>query len=280
MISPFRWFGGKGKFTKTLLENLPSGEVYVEPFCGAATFFFAKPSHPVEVLNDLHSEIVNLFRVFQKKDHYEELVHRLTWTPYAREEFVKALDMRKQENLSDVDKAWAFFVRQNQGFGGKANTRGDWGRTFTSLRGMSKQTSDWITKLSLFEEWRNRLIRCQIDQIDALTCIQYWDSEKTVFYLDPPYIHETRTSSKDYVHEQPLSFHEDLVKILLNIKGNAMLSGYKHPVYLPLEKAGWIKKSYKTTCHAAGRIRSSELQGQGNILEKQKRTEILWIKGK
>jgi len=72
--------------------------------------------------------------------------------------------------------------------------------------------------------------------------------------------------------------HEDMVEILLNLKGYAVLSGYNTPIYQPLENAGWIRKEYKTICNAAAKTRTSKLQGAGSALKHSPRTECLWIK--
>ena len=272
------WFGGKGRHAERILSFLPSGRVYVEPFCGAASLFWQKDPHPVEVLNDLHSEIVNLFRVLQDPEKVQELEYRIHWTLYSREEFVKAIRMEDQEGLTDIDRAWAFYVRQNQGFGGKADSDGNWGRAFTG-REMAENTSKWITRKALFDAWNARLMRVQIDHCDALKCIRYWDSADTVFYLDPPYLESTRKGSGEYKHEVTDQFHEELVDLLLNIQGNAILSGYDDGSYNRLTDSGWQKESFETTCSAAGRTRSSGLQGIGSVSEAQKRTEVLWIKG-
>jgi DNA adenine methylase len=128
-MAPFRWPGGKGNLVKWLIQYVPEGHIYVEPFAGAASVFWHLPNpFPVEVLNDLDGDIVNLYRVLQDKAKFEELAHRLIFTPYARAEFARALQIAKDPKASDIDRAWAFFVKQNQGFGGKANNVGDWGR--------------------------------------------------------------------------------------------------------------------------------------------------------
>jgi DNA adenine methylase len=133
--APFKYFGGKGKMLAKLLPLLPSHKVYVEPFCGAASLFFAKPTSPVEVLNDLNEDVVNVFRVLQNKETHEELRFRLMYTPYARSEFVRAIEMLDRKDLTPVDRAWAFMVRQNMGFGGKAGANGgDWGRVYFQSR--------------------------------------------------------------------------------------------------------------------------------------------------
>jgi DNA adenine methylase len=184
--APFQYFGGKSKMLAKLLPLLPPHKVYVEPFCGAASLFFAKPPSPVEVLNDLNEDVVNVFRVLQNKETHEELRFRLMYTPYARAEFVRALEMRGQKDLTPVDRAWAFLVRQNMGVGGTAKTSGNWGRVFISNQGCADVCNSWLMRLSMLDAWRWRLMTVQIDCRDALEVIRYWDSPDTLFYIDPP----------------------------------------------------------------------------------------------
>jgi site-specific DNA-adenine methylase len=134
-MAPFGWAGGKGNLVRWIIQYVPYGQIYVEPFAGAASVFWHLPNpFSVEVLNDLDGDIVNLYRVLQDKAKFEELAHRLIFTPYARAEFVRALQMAKDPIATDIDRAWAFFVRQNQGFGGKANNKENWGRALTLTR--------------------------------------------------------------------------------------------------------------------------------------------------
>ena len=47
-----------------------------------------------------------------------------------------------------------------------------------------------------------RPLSVQIENRDALRLIAETDSEDTLFYLDPPYVISTRTTSKAYSHEK------------------------------------------------------------------------------
>jgi DNA adenine methylase len=278
-MAPFRWAGGKGRLARWIIQYLPRGRIYVEPFAGAASVFWHLPSpFPIEVLNDLDGDIVNLYRILQDKAKFEELAHRLIFTPYARAEFVRALQILKDPNVSDIDKAWAFFVVQNQGFGGQAKTPGSWGRAISEVHNnMAATTSQWRSHLKLLSSWHERLSRVQIDCVDGIACIQYWDTPDTVFYIDPPYVLETRKTRSLYKNEPDLAYHERLVETILAAKGKVMLSCYDHPVYSPLAKAGWHKLTKKTACHMAGRIRGSKLQGAGAAEAHVPRTETLYL---
>lgn len=277
VMAPFRWFGGKGQLAKWILPQIPTSKIYVEPYAGAASIFWHKEPSPVEVLNDLHSEIVSLYRVLQDKDKFDQLKHKLAWTLYSREEFRLALDLEHANDIDDVTRAWAFFVRQNQGFSGTATCEGNWSRAFTSSRNMAENASKWRVRLSTLQWWHERIGRVQIDNVDAIKCIKYWDGGDTTFYVDPPYVMDTRKCAA-YKHEVDDGHHRQLVETLLSIKGQAVLSGYNHPIYEPLTEAGWTVAKLDTASYAAGKGRNSGLQGKGAAIDKVPRTEVLWIK--
>jgi hypothetical protein len=88
--------GGKGNMIFKLPPLVPYGDdvrIYAEPYCGAASLFFAKKPHPIDVLNDLDQRLIGLFRTLQDPEKFSELKHRLLYTPYARAEFERALEM-------------------------------------------------------------------------------------------------------------------------------------------------------------------------------------------
>jgi len=278
VMAPVRWYGGKGNMAGRLMPLLPQGRVYVEPYCGAASMFWhLDPPRPVEVLNDSYGEIINLFRVLQDPTQFEQLWHRLLWTPYSLDEFRHALAVGP--DASPVERAWALFVRQNQGISGVAKTEGNWGRVFTVHRGMASTASDWRVRLKLPAYWHDRLTRVQLENRDALEVIRYWDSPDTVFYLDPPYVLSTRVDGnrRVYAHECNDAHHQALVDVLLHIQGRAMLSGYDNPLYKALEEAGWERHEFRTACHAAARARGSNLRGDGAAMANAPRVEVAWV---
>lgn len=251
--------------------------VYVEAYGGGASVLLNKPPSPVEVLNDIDSEVVNIFRVLQDEVKFKELKHRLEWTLYSRAEFVKAIDIVQNGNVTDpVLRAWAFFVAQNQGFSGMNSrnfSKGSWSRSLVINKGIS-----FANKVSTLELIKERLKNVQVDNIDAIACIQYWDSSDTLFYLDPPYIHDTRILKEAYQHETDDAHHRQLVNTLLTIKGQAVLSGYAHEIYKPLLEQGWHKVEIDTVCRAAGKTRESKLRGEGAARQHAKRVEVLYLK--
>jgi DNA adenine methylase len=276
--APIQWFGGKGNMVAKLIRHVPpGGRPYCEPFMGAASLFFAREPAPVEVLNDMDGDLVNLFRCLQDPKTFPHLKHRIRYTLYARAEFGRALEMLKDRAVTDpVLRAWAFFVAKNQSVSGISQSIGNWSRAFMSNGGCADTTNKWMMRLSMLDDWHLRLLRGQIDNRDAIEVIRYWDNPDAVFYVDPPYHPHTRKWKRAYAIESDWDFHNKLVGALLECRGAVVISGYDHQAYKPLTNSGWKVAQYKTGCYAAIRSRGSGLQGKGSVLRKSPRVEVVW----
>ncbi|MDD3807375.1 MAG: DNA adenine methylase [Candidatus Marinimicrobia bacterium] len=118
--SVIKYYGGKGNMVAKILPLLPDGQVYVEPYFGAGFIFFAKQPSPVEVINDIDGEVVNVFRVLQDKGKFEELRHRLMYTLYARGELERAIKvigfkLGKTKNLIKKEDALVIYYTDKDG---------------------------------------------------------------------------------------------------------------------------------------------------------------------
>jgi len=257
-----------------LLPLIPKHHIYVEVFGGAANLLLAKEPSPVEVYNDIDSGLVNFFRVIRDKDKFKRFYEQVVLIPYSREEYYYCRDTWRDEE-DDVLRAVKWFVAAGQNFSGKLEA--GWGyAVIVSSKGMAKRVSRWFSSIELLPEVSERFLRVQIEHNDFRKILKAYDTEETFFYLDPPYVLETR-KCKAYEHEMSLKDHEDLVDLLLHIKGKAILSGYEHNIYKSLEQAGWIKIKIEAWCHATGKTKGTKhLQNKENR-EKLKRTECVWL---
>lgn len=282
-MAPVWWYGGKGNMVAKIRPLIPNRRVYVEPFCGAASLFWSlDPNGRVEVLNDLNGEIVNLFRVLQDLDKFQDLAHRITWTPYSLAEYGRAIEVRKDAEASDVDRAWATMVVFAMAFSGNGfnATKGTWSRAFIVSSGCAETANNWRKRMRMLEVWHDRISRAQIDNRDALDVIRYWDSDDTVFYVDPPYMSETRVKGSKNVYSFEMSDeqHASLIDVLLSVRGDVVLSGYGHPIYDRLTEAGWERYEFETSANAAVRGRGTKLRGSGSASRHAARTEVVWRK--
>jgi DNA adenine methylase len=54
------WFGSKRTMASDIVEALGPHSVYWEPFCGSMAVLLCKNACSVEVVNDLHDDVINL----------------------------------------------------------------------------------------------------------------------------------------------------------------------------------------------------------------------------
>ena len=272
--SPVPWFGGKALMVGNLLPLIPEHEIYVEVFGGGASLLFAKEPSPVEIYNDLDSGLVLFFRCLRDPQKLRKLRRLLMTMPYSREEYCYCRDTW-EDCEDEVQRAFRWFVVARMSFSGLFGN--SWGATVTkSSRGMAGTSSRWMSAIEELPIIHERVMKTQIENNDFRKIFETYDTEETLFYVDPPYVPETRRGGA-YRHELNADDHRELVQILLGLKGMGLLSGYATNLYRPLEDAGWRRFDYQTICHAAGRTRVSGLQGKGHVKEKQSRTESVWV---
>lgn len=246
-----RYSGGKYKIGQWIIDEFPEHYTYVEPFCGGASVFFKKTPSPIEVINDLNDDIINFFDVLRSRR--DELVQAIQFTPFARSEQKRAFEQLRSTTDS-LERARLVYVLAWQSFGtGFSSANSGWRYERTDSRGTSIVRGDWndIDRLFLAAE---RLKMAQIECDDALRVIERYDSPDTLFYIDPPYLADTRTSkwaSKMYKHEMDDDQHIELAHILNNLQGMVILSGYDSQLYKQLY-AGWRHKTRGVTTNGKG----------------------------
>ncbi|MCL4551978.1 MAG: DNA adenine methylase, partial [Candidatus Marsarchaeota archaeon] len=241
-------------------------------FGGAASLLFAKKSSPVEVYNDLNSDLANFMRVLRDRDGmFPDFYNRACLSPYSRQEWLFC-----REHLNDdpdpVERARRFFVLARFSFSGLVG--GSFGIDVVGSKGgMVQKASAYQGVLGILPRLSERLVSVLIENRDFRKVIEQYDTPTTLFYIDPPYLPETRRSGA-YEHELTSDDHRELVEILRHVKGKVMLSGYPSELY---DSLGWNKREWETCCKAAGRTRASGLQGIGKVSDLQKRVECVWM---
>lgn len=221
----FGWYGGKFSHLDWLMPLLPDCHHYCEPFAGSGAVLLNRKPSPVETYNDLDGEVVNFFRVLREQK--EAIIEALALTPFSREEFALACEM--DPNLTPLERARRFYIRARQVRTGLAQTAtvGRWANCKdTSRAGMSGVVSRWLGGIDKLDAIADRLLRVQIENRPAIDVINLYDSPTTLFYCDPPYIHETRGDSKAYGHEMTDADHEQLAIALNAVQGKVAISNY------------------------------------------------------
>ena len=263
--SPIAWYGGKAYYAEWLISQFPDHRVFVEPFGGAANVLLRKPPSEVEIYNDVDDRVVNLFSVIRSPTQFKKLRKALDLTPYSRAEFARLLKAKPTKD--PVEKARRFFAICRQARGGigmSKLTENAWAASKRTRREMAEPVSKYLSAIEGLADVAARFRTVMIESRPAIEIIAKYDGDDTFFYLDPPYMPETRHGQKadTYAHEMSVEDHEELLDTLLKISGKAMLSGYGAPLYEQKLKT-WRREELKTKAH---------MSNSG-----QERTEVIWF---
>ncbi len=210
MVGPLSYVGGKRNLAKQIIALFPEHTTYVEAFAGGAQVLFHKEKSKVEVLNDLDSEIYNLFKICQT--HYEELIRYFHFMLVGRKwyEVLKATDPR---TLSDVQRAARYLYLLKSSFASRVS-RPNYHWHVVQPPGFNLERLP-----QLIENAHARLARIQLECLPYEDVLQRYDRPTTLFYLDPPYYNK-----KLYTYNFSDADFVKLEERLRSVRGKFILS--------------------------------------------------------
>lgn len=266
--SPINWYGGKFYMKNAICEiiNRANTKTLVDGF-GGSGIISLNCTNDIIIYNDIHQCLYLLFKLLRDENTRDKLIEQIQLTPYSRDEFMDCKKTWKTE-VDEIEKVRKFYTSIMQSVG--ATGEGGWCYAKSnSRRGMSQAVSRWLgnvddNMVNVIEKLRTM----QIENLDVLELIKKYDKEDICFYLDPPYITETRKAKEVYDYEMTEKQHEELVDALLNTKGKVILSGYDHIIYNKLEENGWNKIFLGDFSKRSQRANDGQLE---------KGQEFLWI---
>lgn len=258
LTHPIKYHGGKFYLAKNIISLMPPRSEwlhYVEPYFGGGAVLLANdPVGISEVVNDLNFSLTNFWKVLQDREMFAEFQRDVEAIPFSQVEFVDADDYNPKPFATPdrIEAAVSFFVRCRQSLAGRM--KGFTGITKTrTRRGMNNEVSAWLTAVDGLPAVHERLKRVLILNQDALDVIRKQDGPQTLFYCDPPYLHETRATTGEYGEfEMTAEQHSDLLDALVNAKGKVMLSGYRNGLYDTHLSRGWRRHDFSLPNNAAG----------------------------
>lgn len=183
------WMGGKTKLRATIINCMPKHKCYVEVFAGSATVFFGKPSRlsKVEVINDIHEELVNLMKVISGT-HFDaavkdEFIGYVRSMPPARVVFEdwQKWDEEKIKKLTPAQRAFRYYYCVKNGFSSDPTCG-----YAASPHGPNRYNMG--TEFDQFSA-RFREKGAQIENLDFTALIEKYNRENadSFFFMDPPY---------------------------------------------------------------------------------------------
>lgn len=260
-----RYHGAKWRLASWVISFFPKHKYYVEAFGGSAGVLMQKQRVHGEVYNDLDQDIFNLFKVLRDREKSAELQRLCSLTPFSRDEF----NLAYEQTDCPIEQARRTLFRAYAGFGSASATKGKSGFRTDIFRNYKNPTHLWTELPNKIQAFVERLQNVQIENKSAIELLEKHDSEDTLFYLDPPYVLDTRTSGANsyYRHEMTDEQHQQLLDKIIKLKGYVIISGYHSELYDNfLCVHGWQRHE------TSSRISSN--RGTAN------RTECLWINPK
>jgi DNA adenine methylase len=219
-----RRLGNKKKIADKIQAHFPPHKIYIEPFFGAGGMFFNKPKAKYNIVNDLDSDVFNLFQVVMNQK--EELEKAFYMMPIHSD----LLDYWKEhEETEPIKKALRFLFLSNFTYLGKMGTL-----CFGGSRVQGK-----INFILLIESTFNYLFDVQFNNCDFKKflidqSLREKEPKETLIYCDSPYLStvDTYSDSDTWTEQDSL----DLFDCLEATGCKFAMSEFDHPFILEQAK--------------------------------------------
>lgn len=219
----FRWFGGKFRVINEITSLIPPNiTAWYEACCGSAAVTLNKARHPVEVVNDLDKEIVNLFTLMADRRDGANLLDRLLHLRRSKAEFIMA-KRAKANDFKGIDPflmAEMTYIMISQSF--NANRK-------NYVHGVSQRDYRFSLEKNLpfvYERLQGVKVTC-MDAVDLIDKVR--DNPNAFVLLDVPYLPDLRSPDclEVYGHEMSPLDHRNMLEVIRDCKCCIMLCGYR-----------------------------------------------------
>lgn len=222
-----RRLGNKKKIAKEIQKYFPDHKIYIEPFFGAGGMFFNKPKAKYNIVNDIDSDVFNLFQVVSNQK--EKLVKEFIKMPMHRD----LLEYWKEnKETQPIKKALRFLFLSNLTYMGKQDTL-----HFRARKNEKDLVVNYAAKTLEYlgdVKFNNKCFR------DFIKNISFCDTDfgkpsgeraYTFIYADPPYLGMVSTYEGDSWDETDTN---DLFDVLIETDCKFAISEFDNPIILEL----------------------------------------------
>lgn len=239
----FRIHGGKYYLANWIIQKLPPHDKYVEGCLGAGTVFYNKP----HVESTLYETDRGIYLIHSHLSYLAASIGHLECKREIFDEFKSKVPQNDQEEaLREYILRKMSRVGQKKYFSESTRLRG----------GRPEHINSWENSkdLSHFIGRKATIINGDF--------FQHKFQPDELIYVDPPYVHSTRSTRREYgPHEWDDKKHEELVSLAKSSPGMWFISGYPNEIY---DGLGWTRHDKCMPNHAS------------QSKQKSKRIESLW----
>ncbi len=253
----FSYPGSKWRLAPRFQQHYPPHRIYVDLFGGSGALLARQTPTPVEILNDLDSDVFNVFAVVKDPAGCNEVLRLLATTSYDREQYKLCKQVLADLDETSVRRAWAFVTCGAIGFAAHPALKNGWS-------GHERQRQDLLGLPAKVRWWHRRLQQVRLENRRWQEIVDLYDAPDTFFMCDPPYLPGVLRCAADryYQHQMGVDAHAELIEQLRKIKGYAWICGYHHPLYTRL-LFHWRRISFRAREAMGSRV--------------GKRQEIAWL---
>ena len=263
VATPFGYYGSKQRLASHMLRYLPEHHCWIELFGGSLALTMAKTPAPIEIVNDLDDEIVNVFE--QLRNDSDDLIRQIELTPYARVEHARSRSPLPTD--SGLERARKFLVQAMMSINGVVGGhQGGFSVSNTYTReGREARVNRWRRYPERLAAVIERLKNVRIEHQEAGKLLgQFADRPATAVYIDPPYLADRANGYR--MEAQCTDFHTALLEQAVKCSCMIMVSGYASAVY-------------RETLGKMGKWRCVRLKTatRGTNGKRYAREEVLWL---
>ncbi len=244
------YMGGKFELSKKLIPLIPHHKRYIEVFLGGGSMFFRKNKVELNILNDKHNDLINLYLTVMKHykifiNHCESLLKSRTLYNAFKEDLKEEINYH---DMPDPKRAAKYFYIIKNAFN-------------VNFHNPIAKESEWNTKMwTCLEMSKKKLEDTMIENLDFRDLlIKYPVREDDFWYFDPPYVIAGERGDY-YVHSLTEQDHQELCIIAntINSEGGKFMISYDdhkliHELYknykiikIPVKYSGQLhNKNYK-----------------------------------
>jgi hypothetical protein len=111
MKAVLKYPGAKWRIADWIISYMPEHRSYLEPYAGSLAVFFNKQQSPIETINDIDGDVVNLFRCIHNDS--KRLASLVAATPYSRAEYEESFYRQSYDDSLDWQSIPASQISKN-----------------------------------------------------------------------------------------------------------------------------------------------------------------------
>lgn len=269
-----KMFGGKSRYARQYIRLFPDVskyDIYCEPFAGGAGVLMNKERSKREILADLNPKIAGCLMTL--RDSGEEVINCLFkhFYSYSVETFRNAKTIIDHKNFSNSPTGTAAYIAANRM--SRSGLFKDFAESNRLRGGQMGDKNAWENFLEfgihkVIERLQGVIIYHEsafnlFYKINLVTGQYKGSKGRALYFLDPPYLHETRVTKNSYDYEMTQEQHGQLLNDIKMLRGKVFLCGYRSSLYAS-HLDDWIVHEFNRPADS----------GQTKV--KTRRVEVLW----